>query len=188
MLPVAAAPVREPEGPAAAGALIAIARIVRSQGRGGDVRVEPLTDAPERLLALRDCWLVPPPDGERRAIERVWFQGRVPVVKLAGCDGLADAAGLVGRLLTIPRAAVRPLPPDRFYAFDLVGCAVETPEGLVLGRVADVLAGPEHDFWAVERGGRRWLLPAVSAIVDRVDLAARRVVARPPEGLAELDA
>jgi len=28
----------------------------------------------------------------------------------------------------------------------------------------------------------------VAAIVERVDLAARRVVVRPPEGLVELDA
>jgi hypothetical protein len=28
----------------------------------------------------------------------------------------------------------------------------------------------------------------VTALVERVDLAARRVVARPPEGLVELDA
>jgi len=40
----------------------------------------------------------------------------------------------------------------------------------------------------VKLGDRAWSLPAVAAIVERVDLAARRVVARPPEGLVELDA
>jgi hypothetical protein len=40
----------------------------------------------------------------------------------------------------------------------------------------------------VQQGDRAWPLPAVAAIVERVDLAARRVVARPPEGLVELDA
>jgi hypothetical protein len=48
--------------------------------------------------------------------------------------------------------------------------------------------GPEHDYWTVQGEGRSWLLPAVTAIVERVDLAARRVVVRPPEGLVELDA
>jgi 16S rRNA processing protein RimM len=170
------------------GALVAVGRIVRTQGRHGEVRVEPLTDTAERLGELRECWLVPPAAGERHAVERVWFQGGVPVVKLAGSDTMTDAEALVGRLVTIPRAAVRPLPPDRYYAFDLVGCAVETPEGVALGTVAEVLVGPEHDYWTVQRGGRSWLLPAVAAIVERVDLAARRVVARPPEGLVELDA
>jgi 16S rRNA processing protein RimM len=168
--------------------LIAVGRIVRPQGRRGEVRIEPLTDAPERLRDLRECWLVPPAAGERQDVEAVWFQGRVPVVKLAGAATLGDAQALVGRLMTIPRAATRRLPPDRYYAFDLVGCAVETPEGARLGTIAEVLAGPEYDCWTVQHGARAWPLPAVAAIVDRVDLAARRVVVRPPEGLVELDA
>ena len=175
-------------GSAGAGALVAVGRIVRPQGRRGEVRLEPLTDAPERLRELRECWLVPPAAGERHDIEAVWFQGRVPVVKLAGSATLTDAQALVGRLVTIPRAAVRRLPPDRYYAFDLVGCVVETPEGASLGTIAEVLAGPEHDYWTVQRGDRAWPLPAVAAIVERVDLAARRVLVRPPEGLVELDA
>jgi 16S rRNA processing protein RimM len=179
---------RESGALAGDGALVAVGRIVRSQGRRGEVRLEPLTDAPERLAELRECWLVPPVAGERHDIEGVWFQGRVPVLKLAGSDTMGDAQALVGRLVTIPRAAVRQLPPDRYYAFDLVGCAVETPEGASLGTIAEVLAGPEHDYWTVQRGGRAWPLPAVAAIVERVDLAARRVVVRPPEGLVELDA
>ena len=152
------------------------------------MRVEPLTDAPERLAELRECWLVPPAAGERHDVEAVWFQGRVPVVKFAGSATMTDAQALVGRLVTIPRASVRPLPPDRYYAFDLVGCVVETPDGTSLGTITEVLAGPEHDYWTVQRGDRAWPLPAVTAIVERVDLAARRVVARPPEGLVELDA
>jgi 16S rRNA processing protein RimM len=180
--------VRVTAGRADVGTLVAVGRIVRSQGRRGEVRLEPLTDAPERLHELRECWLVPPDGGERHDVEAVWFQGRVPVVKLAGSATMTDAQALVGRLVTIPRAAVRRLPPDRYYAFDLVGCRVETPEGVDLGAIAEILSGPEHDFWAVHGAGRSWLLPAVTAIVERVDLAARRVVARPPEGLVELDA
>jgi 16S rRNA processing protein RimM len=182
---------RGPTGPdpaRGAGSLVAVGRVVRPQGRHGEVRLEPLTDAPDRLRDLRECWLVPPPEGERRKVEAVRLQGGIPVMQLGGVAGLDDAARLVGRLVAIPRAAVRPLPPGRFYAFDLVGCAVETPEGRGLGAVADVLAGAGHDFWAVRRDGQEWLLPAVAAIVERVDLAGRRIVVRPPEGLVELDA
>ena len=56
------------------------------------------------------------------------------------------------------------------------------------GTIAEVLAGPEHDYWTVQGAGRTWLLPAVAAIVERVDLTGRRVTVRPPEGLVELDA
>jgi 16S rRNA processing protein RimM len=170
--------------------LIAVGRILRPQGRHGEVRVEPLTDAPERLRDLAECYLVPPAEGEPRRVEAVRFQGPVPVVKLAGAETIGDAEALAGRRMAIPRAAARPLPPDRFYEFDLVGCAVRDPAGAELGTLVDVeTAGDErwHDRWVVRRGDREWLIPAVSAIVERVDLAARVVVVRPPEGLVELD-
>lgn len=169
------------------GGLIAVGRVLRPQGRRGEVRLEPLTDEPGRFRDLRECYLVPPETGERRLVEAVWFQGGVPVLKLAGSENIGDAEALVGRLVSIPRGAARALPRDRFYAFDLIGCAVETREGTTLGVLEDVRAGPGHDLWVVRVGKRECLIPAVSAIVERVDLAARVVVVCPPEGLLELD-
>ena len=170
--------------------LIAVGRILRPQGRRGEVRVEPLTDEPGRLAELRECYLVPPAEGERRQVEGLWFQRSVPVVKLAGSESLDHAEALAGRLLAVPRTAVRPLPPDRFYGFDLLGCAVRDPRGAELGTLVDVLSSPDerwHDLWVLRAGARECLIPAVSAIVERVDLAERVVVVRPPEGLLELD-
>ncbi len=167
--------------------LIAVGRILRPQGRRGEVRVQLLTDEPGRLAELTDCYLVPPEAGEPVRIETVWFQGPVPVVKLAGTDSIGAAEALAGRLLSIPRAAARPLAVDRFYAFDLLGCAVRTPDGRALGVIAEVNPGPAHDFWVVRAGEREWLLPAVTAMVERVDLGSRVVVVTPPDGLVELD-
>jgi 16S rRNA processing protein RimM len=46
--------------------------------------------------------------------------------------------------------------------------------------------GQYQDLWVVSAGGREHLVPAVPEIVLDVDLAARRVVIRPPDGLLEL--
>jgi 16S rRNA processing protein RimM len=169
--------------------LIAVGRVVRPQGRRGEVRLEPLTDEPARLRELTECYLVPPEAGERRRIEAVWFQETAPVVKLDGVDTLDAAEVLVGRLISIPRDAVRPLPSGRFYPFELEGCAVRTPDGTVLGTVAGVLAGEGegHDLWVLRTGTREHLVPAVGAIVEQVDLRGRAVVIRPPDGLLELE-
>jgi 16S rRNA processing protein RimM len=168
--------------------LIAIGRVTRTQGRRGEVRVEPLTDDPTRFLDLTECCLVPPETGERRAVEAVWFQGAAPVLKLEGVGTIDEADRLRGRLVAVPRSAVRPLAGDRFYSFDLIGSTVTDPDGAVLGTLTDVLAGDAHDLWVASVGGRECLIPAVREIVTRVDPAARVVVIRPPAGLLDLDA
>lgn len=169
--------------------LIAVGRVVRPQGRRGEIRLQALTDEPARLRDLGECYLVPPEAGERRQIEAVWFQAAAPVLKLAGVDSLGEAEALVGRLVSIPRGAVRPLPPGRFYPFELEGCSVRAPDGTVLGALAYVVPGERegHDFWVLRTGERECLIPAVGAIVEQVDLAGRCVVIHPPEGLLELE-
>lgn len=167
-------------------ALVAIGRVVRPQGREGEVRVLPLTDDAGRFADLTGCYLVPPGEGEHRVVEGCRFQGGVPVVKLKGCDSIGEAEAVVGRLLAVPPSDCRPLPPGRYYAFELIGCEARTPEGERLGRIEDVWASPAHDLWVVRSGEREVPIPAVSAIVASVDLAARVVVVRPPDGLLEL--
>jgi len=166
--------------------LIAVGTVVRSQGREGEVRVLPLTDDPRRFADLTGCYLIPPAEGEYRVIEGCRFQGGMPVVKLKGCDSIGEAEAVVGRRLGIPSSDCRALPQGRFYAFELVGCEVATAEGERLGRIEDVWANPAHDLWVVRVGEREVPIPAVSAIVASVDLAARAVVVRLPDGLLEL--
>ena len=46
---------------------------------------------------------------------------------------------------------------------------------------------PAQDLWIVtDAGGIERLIPAVPEIVAEVDIAAQRVVIRPPEGLLDL--
>ncbi len=52
--------------------------------------------------------------------------------------------------------------------------------------MSGVEASPAHDLWVVRGAGREHLIPAVAEIVVEVDVEARRIVIRPPEGLLEL--
>jgi 16S rRNA processing protein RimM len=63
---------------------------------------------------------------------------------------------------------------------------VETEDGRVVGEMTGIETSPAHDLWVVRGDGREHLIPAVPEIVVEVDLEAKRVVIRPPEGLLEL--
>jgi 16S rRNA processing protein RimM len=56
----------------------------------------------------------------------------------------------------------------------------------VIGELTGIEPSPAQDLWVVRGAGREHLIPAVPEIVQEVDLDAKRVVIRPPEGLLDL--
>ena len=165
-----------------------IGEIVRPHGLAGEVRVTPLTDEPERFTRVRECVLYDAASERRepRTITSARLAGAHVLVSLAGCETVDEARRLVGTLVALPEAEALPPGPGRFYPWQLAGCRVVTEEGRDVGRVARIETTPAHDLWVVDAGGREVLIPAVAEIVAEVDVAARRVVVRPPEGLLEL--
>jgi 16S rRNA processing protein RimM len=78
-----------------------------------------------------------------------------------------------GATLAVPRESLPPLGEDEYYAFQLVGLAVEEEGGRLLGRVADVLDYPANDVLELDSG---LSLPLVEACVRQVDLEGGRIV------------
>ena len=91
-----------------------------------------------------------------------------PVIKL-------DRRVERGAELAVPRAELPELGEDEYYAFQLVGLAVEEEGGRVLGRVAQVLDYPANDVLELDSG---LSLPLVEACVRQVDLTGGRIVVR----------
>ncbi len=171
------------------GRLVVIGEITGAHGLAGQLRVRPLTDDPERFERVSECvlWDAARDQRETRRITAAHRHGAVVLVSLAGCESVEEARTLIGRLLALPEAATLPPGPGRFYPWQLEGCRVLTEDGQAVGEVAGIERSPGHDLWVVRDGaGREHLIPAVPEIVTEVDLSARRVVIRPPEGLLEL--
>jgi 16S rRNA processing protein RimM len=168
--------------------LVVIGEIVRPHGLRGHVRVAPLTDDPMRFEGLESCvvWDAVRDLREVRRITTARRQGGSVVLALAGCDSVEAAHALAGRLVAVPEALALDPGPGRFYPWQLTGCLVTTEDGREVGRVTGIERSPAHDLWVVADGAREHLVPAVPEIVLEVDLAGRRVVIKPPDGLLEL--
>jgi 16S rRNA processing protein RimM len=174
---------------------VLLARLVRAQGRHGEVIADILTDFPERFSERTHVWLLAP-HGEaapREAdIERHWFhKGRV-VFKIAGVDSISDAAALSGWQVAVPREQRASLTDDVFYVADLIGCRVidEAEGGADLGAVLDVErgAGAALDTLVLKIGEEELLIPFAKAYLVALDLNARVLRMRLPEGLTSINA
>jgi len=169
--------------------LVVIGEVTRTHGVRGAVRVILQTDRPERFEGLRECLLWDPGTDARTParIRSVRRQGEDAVLlSLAGYDTPEAARVLMGRLIALPRAQAVPAPPGHAYPWQLAGCRVELEDGRVVGELRGVEPSPAQDLWVVRGPEREHLIPAVPDIVLEVDLDAKRVVIRPPEGLLDI--
>ena len=78
-----------------------------------------------------------------------------------------------GAVLAAPRESLPALGANEYYAFQLVGLAVEEEGGRLLGRVREVLDYPANDVLELDSGVS---LPLVEACVRQVDLEGGRIV------------
>jgi 16S rRNA processing protein RimM len=178
--------------PRIADEFITIARVVKTQGRHGEVAVELYTSFPERFEERRHLWALTA-DGARikLELEDFWPHKGGMVLKFAGIDSINDAEKLKGSEIQITRQERTELPPGEAYVSDLVGCMlVDVARGEnEVGTVADVnFDAGEAPLLVVKSGSRELLIPFAEAFVRRLDVAGKRIEMALPEGMLELDA
>lgn len=102
------------------------------------------------------------------------------LVRIAGVDDAAAAAGLAQAVLYAPRAAIQ-LGEGEYLDDDLIGCEIVGRDGTRYGAVESVEHFPGSDMLVVCGA----MVPMVRAIVAEIDLHGKRIVIDPPEGLVE---
>jgi 16S rRNA processing protein RimM len=172
------------------GEFITLARVVKTQGRHGEVAVEVHSDVPDRfaegmkLLALEKS-------GEARRdleVEGFWPHKGLLVLKFRGVDSMSDAEELIGCELQVESADRASLEQGWNYISDLVGCVV-LDHGLEIGRIEDVQFGAgEAPLLIVGAGGKKFDVPFAEAYLDAVDMSQRQVRMNLPEGMLEINA
>jgi 16S rRNA processing protein RimM len=170
---------------------LAVARIVRPQGRRGEVAADILTDFPERFTALGRAYLENP-QGVPGAvqIESAWpHKGRI-VLKLAGVDNIQAAERLRGRHVLIRKEDRVPLPAGHYYLWELEGCRVVCRSATgreEVGTVTSVELNAGASLLHVSTGKGEVLIPFTEAICTRIDAAAKTIWIEPPEDLLDLN-
>jgi 16S rRNA processing protein RimM len=177
---------------------VLLARIVRPQGRRGEVLADIFTDFPERFAERHGLFLRPPAstpsiDMREATVEASWLhQGRV-VLKLAQVNSITDAETLRGFDVVIRREARMPLKDDAIYVSDLVGMRViDVRNGGAqdTGEIVDVEPeGIGPSMLVVQtQAGNEALIPFVRAYLRNVNVAAKRLEMDLPEGLVAMQA
>jgi 16S rRNA processing protein RimM len=176
---------------------IEIGTIVAPQGLRGEVRVQSVSDFPERFEKAGKRGLQAPTGGEIREIELLgghYVPGKnIYIARLGGVSDRDAAEALRGYKLHADKNVRPRLETDEYHVSDLVNLEVyHHRTGERIGSVSDILwAG--NDVLEVrlpavegETRGEKILVPFVKEIVPVVNLHEGRIEIDPPAGLLEI--
>lgn len=166
--------------------LLVVGRVARAHGNKGQVIVNPDTDFPGERFRPGEVLLVGA-EAAPRAIRAVRFHQGRPIVALEGVETMDAAEALAGAELRIPQSAVAPLPDGVFHHHALIGCEVRDRSARPVGRVTGVEGTMETSRLVVAGARGEILIPLAADICVAIDVAARRIVVDPPEGLLDLN-
>jgi 16S rRNA processing protein RimM len=167
---------------------IEVGRIADAWGIKGWFKVLPYSASPEALFSSKRWFLQPAERGAKT------FSGTV-LLKIKEAKEHSDsvvatsaevpdrnaAELLKGARIFVSRASFPTPETDEYYWVDLIGLDVVNREGVALGAVRELLhTGPQTVLvLAYEEEGKtkERMIPFVSAYIDTVDLAGRRITA-----------
>jgi 16S rRNA processing protein RimM len=182
--------------PETSGEFVTLARVVKTQGRHGEVAAELHCDVPGRFAAGMKLFALPKAQDLRAQesrreleVEDLWpHKGRV-VLKFCGVDSMNDAELLIGSELQVPTYERADLEPGWNYVSDLIGCTV-LDHAREIGRIEDVQfgAGEAPLLIVANSAGKKFDVPFAEAYLEAVDMTQKQVRTNLPEGMLEINA
>ena len=162
-------------------AFFVVGRILAPWGVRGEVKIEVLTDYPERFAPRARVFM----KGQALEVERSRRVAKHAILKLAGVDTRNDAEALRNQLLEVPESELMPLQPGEYFEHQIIGLQVYTTEDVYLGRVEEILRTGSNDVYLVREGKKERLIPAIAEVVRAIDVPGGRMTIEPLPGLLE---
>ncbi len=170
---------------------ITLARVVKTQGRHGEVAAEMHSDVPGRFAVGMKLLALPKAADSRREleVEELWPHKGLIVLKFRGVDSMSDAELLIGSELQVPSAERADLEAGWNYVSDLIGCTV-LDHARDIGRIENVQfgAGEAPLLIVADVTGKKFDVPFAEAYLEGVDIAQQQVRMNLPEGILEINA
>ena len=163
---------------------VAVGRVTRAHGVGGEVAVIPMSVVDARFERGSRLYLGPSTN-RPLVVKATRKHGNRLLVSFERVDERTSAESMTGEYLFVPSSEVPALPEGEYWPHELVGCSVVTESGRELGHLREVMRTQANDVWAADGPEGEVLIPALREVVVSVDLPGRRIVVREVPGLIE---
>ncbi|MCL0101785.1 ribosome maturation factor RimM [Dehalococcoidia bacterium] len=158
---------------------IGVGRVVRPFGIRGELKVNVLSDVPDRFEPNGALFI----KGTHYSIERSRVHKGALILKLDGVETEEAAEEFRGVLLEVPESTTASLPSGTFFHFQILGLKVVTTEGQHLGEVVDIVSTKANDVYVTRGETGEVLIPAIADVIKSVDLERQQLIIEALPGL-----
>jgi len=164
--------------------LFVFGEIVKTRGLHGCLKALSFLESSELLEGLTFAYLESPSGRKsRHEIKKINSTGKFLFLEIKDIADVDAARAFVGCKLLLPREMLEPLPADEYYWHDIIGLDVYTPAGRHLGRIESIFPTGAHDVYVCRGDAGEILIPATAGVVEQVDVAGKKMIINPLEGL-----
>lgn len=158
---------------------IVIGKIVAPHGVRGEFRIMPQTDNPEQYNKMKKICLA---NGRTLTVEAIRFHKNMVLAKTKEITTMDEADLLRGQEVVVTREELPPLAEGQFYVSDVVGFAVVTPEGELIGHLKDIITPGSTDVFVITTTEEKEIMVvAIDSNIKEINMEARQIVAVLPE-------
>lgn len=161
---------------------IRVGKILRGFGIKGEVKVQIITDEPEKRFKVKKVlYLKQDETFSPVTITSVRYHQSNVLLSFADHPDLTSVEGYHGCELFIDRKDIKS--KDSVYAFELMNVSVYKEDGTLVGVVSDILDTGAHIVLRIKTDAKDVLIPYVERFIVRFDQTKNILVIRWMEGL-----
>jgi len=156
--------------------LIKVGKIVGTHGLKGLVKVESLTDFPERFKTAQKLKIGQGDAARELTLENCTLHRGQLLMKFKEIETMEEAAKYRDKFISVTSDELYPLPDGAYYQFQLLGMRVDDLEKGYLGELIDILETGANDVYVIKSDVYgEILIPAIKQVIHEVDLPGNRM-------------
>ena len=162
---------------------LVVGRIGRAHGVLGEATIEVRTDEADLRFAVGNEVILE--NGKKLIIKSSRWHNQVLLLSFDGITDRNQIEELRDQLISA-EVDTSAMAPGEYHYQQLIGSQVFLQSGDQVGVVGEIVKLPGQDLLSIDKGGSQVLVPMVKQIIISIDVAAKKIVINPPEGLLDV--
>ncbi|WP_047984903.1 ribosome maturation factor RimM [Ornithinibacillus californiensis] len=164
-----------------------VGKIINTHGIRGDLKILRVSDFEDRFEIGNVLYLVT----NNQVVRELEIDGHrihkgFDLLHFKGLNNINEVEHFKGSTLKILESQLTELEENEYYYHEIIGCEVFTNEGNSIGQVKEILAPGANDVWVIKQPkGKDILIPYIKDVVKDIDIAEKKIVIEPMEGLLD---